>query len=343
MKPLLNTLYVTAENSYLSKEGDQVVLKVAKEERLRVPVHTLQSIVCFGPVTVTPFMMNLAAEHGVGFSFLTENGKFLARVDGPVRGNVLLRREQYRRADDPAGSLAAARCFIVGKIANSRVVLQRALRDHGDPASEEPITAAIKGIARVAERLPAAQTLDEARGREGEAADHYFGVFDHLIVAQKDFFQFKSRSRRPPLDPVNALLSFLYTLLSHDVQSALEAVGLDPAVGFLHRDRPGRHSLALDLMEEMRPLLADRLALTLINRQQLSPSDFRATESAGILLQDGARKTVLKAWQNRKQEEITHPWLGEKMPMGMIPHVQALLLARYLRGDYDAYPAFIWK
>lgn len=343
MKPLLNTLFVTSPKSYISQEGDQIIVTVDKEERIRVPIHTLQSVICFGPVVVTPFVVHLAAESAVGFAFLSENGKFLARVDGPVRGNVLLRRAQYRHADNPAASAQAARAFVIAKLANSRTVLQRALRDHSPTIAEEDITASIKGIARVAERLQNTHDIDQLRGHEGEAADHYFRSFDHLIVAQKEDFKFERRSRRPPLDRINALLSFVYTLLVHDIQSSLEAVGLDPAVGFLHADRPGRPSLALDMMEEMRPLLADRLVLSLINRQQITTKDFQTTESGAILLTDKGRREVLTTWQKRKQEEITHPWLGEKMPMGLIPHTQAILLARYLRRDYDAYPAFIWK
>lgn len=343
MKPLLNTLYVTVQNAWVAKEGEQVVVKVDREEKLRLPMHTLSGIVCFGAVTVSPFLMELAAERGVCISFLKESGRFMARVEGPVKGNVLLRREQYRRADDPDASAAVARAVTIGKLANSRAVLQRGLRDHADVVCADRLRIAIDGIARVARRLERVATVDEVRGREGEAASLYFNAFDDLIVAQKGAFRFTVRSRRPPLDPVNTMLSFVYTLLVHDVRSALETVGLDPAVGFLHRDRPGRPSLALDLMEEMRPLLADRLVLSLINRQQVKANGFRPTESGGCLMEDTTRKEVLVAWQKRKQEEIEHPWLKEKMPIGLIPHVQAQLLARHLRGDYDAYPAFIWK
>ena len=343
MKQLLNTLYVTLEKAYLAREGEQVVVRAEKEEKLRVPIHTLSGIVCFGPVTVSPFLMQLAAEKGVCVSFLTENGRFMARVEGPVRGNVLLRREQYRRADDPRGSASIARAVVIAKLYNSRTILQRAIRDHGDTIQTAPVEAAIAGIARVASRLDSAPGVDQIRGREGEAADLYFGVFDHLIVAQKQTFRFEGRSRRPPLDPVNALLSFVYTLLAHDIRSALEMVGLDPAVGFLHLDRPGRPSLALDLMEEFRPLLADRLVLTLINRQQVKTTGFRETESGGWMMDDATRKELLVTWQKRKQEEVTHPFLNEKVAIGLLPHIQAQLLARHLRGDYDAYPSFIWK
>lgn len=334
---------MTVDDAYLHRDGEQVVVKVAREERLRLPIHTLGGIVCFGPVMASPFLLQLAAEKGVCVTFLSQNGRFMARVEGPVRGNVLLRREQYRRADDLQASAAIARSIVTAKIHNSRLVLQRALRDHGSSMDQNAVSSAVGRIARVASRLVACEQLDQVRGHEGEAADIYFSVFDHLIVAQKESMKFRGRTRRPPLDPVNALLSFVYTLLVHDVRGALETVGLDPAVGFLHRDRPGRPSLALDLMEEFRPLLADRLVLSMINRQQVNASGFRQTESGGWTMEDATRKEVLLAWQKRKQEEVTHPWLGEKVPMGLLPYTQALLLARHLRGDYDAYPPFAWK
>lgn len=343
MKPLLNTLFVTLPESYIHREGDQVVVKVAREERLRLPIHTLSGIVCIGPVSVSPFALQLAAEAGVCVSFLTDNGRFMARVEGAVRGNVLLRREQYRRSDHPGGSAILARSFIAAKLANCRIVLQRSLRDHGGRDADAKISQAIHRIARIAQQIEGPVHLDRLRGFEGEAAEAYFGVFDELIIAGKEHFQFRGRTRRPPLDPVNAILSFVYTLLVHDIRGALESVGLDPSVGFLHRDRPGRPSLALDLMEEFRPLLADRLVLTLINRQQLRPSGFRRTETGGWIMTDDTRKEVLIAWQKRKQEEVTHPWLGETVPMGLLPYTQALLLARHLRGDYETYPPFAWK
>jgi CRISPR-associated protein Cas1 len=334
---------VTVEDAYLHRDGEQVVVKVAREERLRLPIHTLGGIVCFGPVMVSPFLLQLAAENGVCVTFLSQHGRFMARVEGPVRGNVLLRREQYRRADDPLASAAIARSFVTAKMHNSRLVLQRALRDHGEEIERAAVSTVIERIARVASRLGTCQQLDQIRGHEGEVADLYFSVFDHLIVTQKESMRFQGRTRRPPLDAVNALLSFVYTLLVHDVRGALETVGLDPAVGFLHRDRPGRPSLALDLMEEFRPLLADRLVLSLINLQQVTSAGFRNTESGGWTMKEDTRKQVLIAWQKRKQEAVTHPWLGEKVPIGLLPYTQAILLARHLRGDYDAYPPFAWK
>ena len=343
MKKLLNTLYVTTQGAYLAKEGETVVVSVNRETRLQVPLHTLGGIVCFGQVSCSPFLMGFCAERGVGLSYLTEHGRFLARVQGPVSGNVLLRREQYRRADDGDGSVTVARAVLIGKVANSRTVLQRALRDHGGKADAGALEDAAKRLRTSLDRLQGAASVDTLRGIEGDAAGTYFGVFDHLITSQKEDFQFHARSRRPPLDNINCLLSFLYTLLMHDVRGALESVGLDPAVGFLHRDRPGRPGLALDLMEEFRPVLADRLALSLVNLGVVKKNGFRKTETGAVLMDDETRKALLIAYQKRKQEEIMHPYLGEKVEFGLLPFVQALLLARHLRGDLDGYPPFLWK
>jgi CRISPR-associated protein Cas1 len=343
MRKLLNTLYVTTQGAWVGRDGQTVVVRVDHEDRLRVPIHTLASLVCFGTVGVSPPAMSLCAESGVAVSFLTEHGHFLARVQGPVSGNVLLRREQYRRADDEAGSAAIARAVVIGKVANSRAVLLRGARERGDGAGSEEMLCAAARLGQALCELPQADSVDRVRGLEGDAARAYFGVFDHLIEAGKDGFFFRERSRRPPLDNMNALLSFLYTLLVHDVRAALETVGLDPAVGFLHRDRPGRPGLALDLMEELRPLLGERLALTLVNRQQVRAEGFQRTESGGVTMDDATRKTVLVAYQTRKQDEVAHPFLEEKLPVGMLAYAQALLLARHLRGDMDAYPPFFWK
>jgi CRISPR-associated protein Cas1 len=343
MKKHLNTLFVTTQGAYLAKEGETIVVKVEREIRLRLPVHTIGGIVCFGNVSCSPFLMGFCAENGVGISFLTEHGRFLARVQGPVAGNVLLRREQYRRADDPQTSADVARAVLTGKIANSRTVLQRALRDHADKMAADQVSFAAKRLSNYLDLLNQDKPLDILRGFEGDAAHIYFSVFDHLIVVQKEAFSFQERNRRPPLDNVNALLSFIYTLLVHDIRSALETVGLDPAVGFLHRDRPGRPSLALDLMEEFRPFLADRLALSLINRQQVQGKGFQKSDSGAVLMADETRKTLLVAYQERKQEEILHPFLDEKVTIGLLFHTQALLMARYLRGDLDGYPPFIWR
>lgn len=343
MKKLLNTLYVTTQGAYLGREGETVQVRVEKETRLQVPIHTLSGIVCFGQVSCSPFLLGLCAERGVGVSLLTENGRFLARVQGPTSGNVLLRRQQYRWADDEARSVEVARSALIGKIANSRTVLQRALRDHAEKPGSDIVQEASAKLRCSLEQIPAADSLDGLRGIEGDAAGAYFGVFNHLITAQKEEFQFHERSRRPPLDKVNCLLSFVYTLLMHDLRSALESVGLDPAVGFLHRDRPGRASLALDLMEEFRPVLADRLVLSLINLGVLKKSGFCQAETGGVTMDADTRKTLLVAYQKRKQEEINHPFLNEKMEIGLLPFAQALLLARHVRGDLDGYPPFIWR
>jgi CRISPR-associated protein Cas1 len=343
VKKHLNTLYVLTQGAYVAKENETLVVRVDDQVGIRLPILTLQGLVCFGQVSVSPWAMAFCAERGVGVSFLSEHGRFLARVMGPTTGNVLLRREQYRRADETEGSMGIARPIVAAKVANARTVLQRAARDRPSGDGSEALGEAVRRLAihlRDAER---ARDLETLRGIEGMAARTYFDVFDHLISQQKEAFRFEERSRRPPLDRVNALLSFIYTLLVHDIQSALESVGLDPAVGFLHRDRPGRPSLALDLMEELRSWFADRLVLSLINLRQLSANDFRQTETGAVLLSNDGRKTVLAAYQKRKQEELVHPFLDERTTIGLLPHLQALLLGRYLRGDLNGYPPFIWK
>lgn len=343
MKQLLNTLYVTTQGAYLGREDEAVVVRVDGELRLRVPVHALAGIVCFGQVSCSPALMELCTSRGDTISFLTQNGKFLARVEGASPGNVLLRREQYRRADALDASARVAMPIVVAKIANCRTVVMRAARDHAGSASAEDLAAAADALRRCVEVVNDSVALDSLRGIEGDAGRVYFGVFDHLIIAQKEAFSFLGRNRRPPLDPMNALLSFLYVLLEHDVRSALHAVGLDPSVGFLHRDRPGRPGLALDMMEEFRAFLCDRLALSLVNMKQVKPEGFASSESGAVLMDDETRKTVLVAYQSRKQEEIMHPFLRERVTVGLLPHLQARLLARHLRGDLDGYPPFLWK
>jgi CRISPR-associated protein Cas1 len=343
MKKLLNTLYVTTQGAYLAKEGEAILVRVEGETRLRLPVHNLDGIVCFGNVLCSPFLLGHCAANGVQISFLTENGRFLARVQGEVSGNVLLRHAQHRLVDDPGRTADLARLFVLGKITNTRVVLNRAARDRPDTPAASVLRLASGQLAACLESLRATETTDQIRGVEGQAAQLYFAAFPQLITADDPAFVFTGRNRRPPRDPVNALLSFLYVLLAHDIRGALEGVGLDPAVGFLHALRPGRPSLALDLMEELRPFLADRLALSLINRAQLRPVDFSTDPAGGVRLADEARRTVLKAYQERKRDEITHPFLGEQIPVGLVPHVQALLLARHLRGDLSPYPPFAWK
>jgi len=341
MRRLHNTLYVTAPDSYLARDGENVVVRVADEVKLRIPVHNLEGIICCGYAGASPALMALCCERGVGLSFLTEHGRFLARVSGAVSGNVLLRRQQHRCTEDLEASNCLAKYFVAAKIHNSRTALQRASRDHEH--TQEPLLTTIKALSTAISRVMSSSNLDGLRGLEGEAAAAYFGVFDHLIVAQKESFHFSRRVRRPPTDNVNAMLSFVYTLLAHDVASALEAVGLDPQMGFLHRDRPGRAGLALDIMEELRPYLADRLVLSLINRRQVSASGFLQKENGAVLMEPDTRKAVLEAWQRRKQEEIQHPFLNEKIPVGLLPYTQAMLLARYLRGDLDDYPPFFWR
>lgn len=341
MKRHGNTLYVTTQGSYLAKEGEAIAVRVEHETRLRVPIHNLDGVVCFGQVSASPFLLGFCAERGVRVSMLTERGQFLARVEGPVSGNVLLRREQYRRADSPEHSAAIARSFLAGKVANGRWVLLRWLRAPTGSCGEEAVRRAADLLRWELRELAGESDLDALRGIEGRAARLYFEVFDHLIARQKEGFAFPGRNRRPPQDPVNALLSFLYTLLRHDCEAALEAVGLDSAVGFLHRDRPGRASLALDLMEELRPYLADRLALSLINKQQVRAEGFTREPGGGVWMDADTRKTVITAYQKRKDDEIVHPFLDDKTTVGLVPHLQALLLARTLRGDLDAYPPFV--
>ncbi len=342
MKKHLNTLFVTTQGAYLAKDGETVAVRIEKEVVLRVPLHTLGSIVCFGNVGCSPFLMGFCGERNVMLSFLSENGRFLARVSGPVSGNVLVRREQYRRADDPIFSARVAAACVLGKIANCRTVLLRALRDHADKIDTPVLQEAVDHLAASIRRVQGDLSVDEVRGVEGDAARVYFNAFDHLIVRDKENFFMHLRSRRPPLDRINCLLSFLYTLVLNDIRSALESVGLDPAVGYLHRDRPGRAGLALDLMEEFRPL-ADRLALSMVNLGQLRQEDFHISDAGAVRMSDSARKTLLTTYQKRKQEEMIHPFLEEKMSLGLFFHIQALLFARFLRDELDGYPPVIWK
>jgi len=343
MRKLLNTLYITTPNSYLSRDGENVVVRVDDSEKFRIPVHNIEGIVCFGYMGASPSLMGLCAERNVGVSFLTEHGQFRGRVSGPVRGNVLLRRKQYRLADDEKTALEISRIIIAGKIANCRNVLQRALRDHGNEEITKPLSDASSLLEIRQRQALKSEDIALLRGIEGDAANTYFSVFNYLIVSQKDDFTFNGRSRRPPKDKVNALLSFVYTLLAHELQSALESVGLDPYVGFLHTDRPGRASLALDLMEEFRPYLCDRLVLSIINRRQVNAKGFKEREESGVIMDDDSRKEVISAWQKRKSEEIQHLFLQEKIPIGLLTYAQALLFSRFIRGDIDNYPVFIMR
>ena len=343
MKKLLNTLYVTSEDSYLALDGENVVVFENKTELGRVPLHNLEEILSFGYRGTSPALMGACAERNISLCYLTPQGKFLARVSGKTKGNVVLRQQQYDSSRDESISLEIAKNCILGKVYNARWVLERAIRDHSLQIDVEQVKSASNFLKNSQNLIQNSQSKDQLRGYEGEAASIYFGVFDQLILQQKKDFIFKGRNKRPPLVPVNALLSFVYTLLTNTITSALESVGLDPYVGYLHTDRPGRASLSLDLIEELRAVLADRFVLSLINRKMVMRKNFSQKENGAILMDEELRKRVLVEWQNKKKEIITHPYLQEKVEWGMVPYVQALLLARYLRGDLDGYPVFLWK
>ena len=343
MKHLLNTLYILSEDIYLSLDGENVVANRDKQVVARYPLHTLQNIITFSYAGASPALMGVCAQRQIGLSFCTPRGKFLARVCGEGNGNVLLRRTQYRTGDDPTQCCQISRTMIFGKLFNARWSIERTRRDHGLRLDSASLTASASHLKELLPQIPPAASLEHLRGLEGAGATLYFGQFDQLILGEKPLFSYQSRSRRPPRDPVNALLSFVYSLLSHDCASALESVGLDSYVGFLHRDRPGRASLALDLMEELRPCMADRFVLTLINNRIVGRQDFDFLENGAVFLSDSGRRAVLKRWQERKKESLTHPYLQEKLSWGLVPYLQALLLARCLRGDLDAYPPFLWK
>ena len=343
MRKLLNTLYVTSENSYLALDGENVVVFDGQAEIGRLPLHNLDGIVSFGYRGTSPALMGACVERNVSLCYLTPQGKFLARISGKIRGNVALRQQQYDSSRDTAVSLEIAKNCILGKVYNSRWVLERAIRDHKLQIDVERVKGASMFLKNSLDLIQNSQTKEQLRGYEGEAASIYFGVLDQLILQQKKEFIFQGRNKRPPQDPVNALLSFVYTLLTNTITSALETVGLDPYVGYLHTDRPGRASLSLDLIEEFRAVLADRFVLSLINRKMITGKEFKKQENGAVRMDDEARKRVLVEWQNRKKEVITHPYLQEKVEWGMVPYVQAMLLARYLRGDLDGYPVFLWK
>ena len=343
MRQLLNTLFVTSEDIYLTLDGENVVANREKVVAARYPLHTLSAIITFSYSGASPALMGACAQRGISLSFCSPRGKFLARVTGESNGNVLLRRTQYRIADDPVQSCVLARNMIFGKIHNARWSIQRTRRDHSLRVDDARLGEVSEQLKDVLPQVLCQEDLDSLRGLEGAAATAYFGVFDQLILGNKAVFHFTTRSRRPPLDPVNALLSFAYSLLSHDCASALESAGLDSYVGFLHRDRPGRSSLALDLMEELRPCIADRFVLSCINNRIFQKSDFDYRENGAVFLNEKGRRTFLQRWQERKKDTLTHPFLGEKIPWGLVPYLQAMLLARHLRGDLEAYPPFLWK
>lgn len=343
MRKLMNTLYVTSPDAYLSLDGENVVVLVEEKEKIRVPLHNLEGIVTFGYTGASPAFMGQCAKRNLALTFLTRHGRFLARVVGESRGNVVLRRQQYRMADQEPEQIKIARNCIAGKIYNSRSVVNRALRDHGQRIDEARFKAVSEQLKQSLELARSASSLEELRGYEGEAASRYFSVMDDLILQQKADFYFRGRNKRPPLDNVNAMLSFVYTLLAHDVAAALETVGLDSYVGFLHTDRPGRISLALDMMEELRAVFADRFVISLINKRMVNGSGFEKQENGAVMMKDDTRKEILRNWQERKQDKIRHPFLEETIEWGLVPHVQAMLLARFIRGDLDGYPPFLWK
>lgn len=343
MRKLLNTLFITSENAYLSLEGETVCVEINRQKAGQFPLHTLENIVCFSYNGATPAFMGACAKRGIGLSFYSPFGKFLCRVVGESQGNVLLRKQQYRISDDKVASCQIARNMILGKVFNCRWSIDRTVRDHSLRVDEERCRKAIQYLTNAMEKIKAESQLDSLRGLEGECASVYFGIFDELILNQKDVFYFNGRNKRPPLDNVNAMLSFGYTLLVNDCANTLEGVGLDSYVGFMHRDRPGRKSLALDLMEELRAVLVDRFVLTLVNNRQIRKEHFQIAENGAVEFTEDGRRKFITAWQERKKEQITHPYLQEKICWGLVPHVQALLLARYLRGDMDGYPPFLWK
>ncbi|NCU18464.1 type I-C CRISPR-associated endonuclease Cas1c [Pallidibacillus pasinlerensis] len=342
MRKLLNTLFVTQPDTYLSLDGDNIVI-LQDDVKKRIPLHNLESIITFGHTGASPALMGYCVDKNISITFLSSSGRFRARVIGKSRGNVILRKTQYRKSDDEKESTKIARNFIIGKVFNQKWMLERATRDYPMRIDIEKFKEISGHLSEIIKEIRVCDDLERLRGLEGQAANSYYKVFNQMILQQKEDFYFHSRSRRPPLDNVNAMLSFAYTLLANDTAAALESVGLDAYVGFMHRDRPGRISLALDLMEELRGIYADKFVLTLINKRIFKKDDFVKKENGVILMTDDSRKKFLAAWQNKKTEKITHPYLGEKIQWGLVPYAQSLLLARYLRGDLDEYPPFLWK
>ena len=343
MRKLRGTLYITTPDKYLFLDGENIVMRAKDDTEIRLPLHNIEDIVVFGGRGVSPALMNKCTEDGIGLTFMSRSGKFLARAEGAVSGNVYLRREQYRIADNEERSLAIARNFITGKLYNSRYVIDRAVRDHSLQVDVEKLKSRSELLSQAILKCRNVTDIDTLRGIEGESAQLYFSVFDEFILQQKDEFRFTVRSKRPPLDNVNALLSFAYSIATGMCTSALEAVGLDPYVGFMHTDRPGRRSLALDLVEEFRAIMCDRFVVSLINKRIIGNDDFDIREDGAVLLSEDGRKLFLTHWQSRKQETVTHPFLKEKVEWGLLPYVQALLLARYIRGDLDEYPMLLWR
>lgn len=341
MRKLLNTLYITDELCYLSKDGENIVIKKDDKEIKRLPIHILEGIICFNYNGVSPGTMRLCNENNISITFLTPTGRLCGRFTGKTNGNVYLRRTQYRYADNEEISLKLAKQFITGKMINSRKVLKRLIRDHGEKVDVNKINSVSEDLLSKIKNIETIQNKDSLRGIEGEGARKYFNCFDEMILQQKEDFYFNGRNKRPPMDNVNALLSYLYSILTYEIQSALESVGLDSYVGFFHTDRPGRASLALDMIEELRSYMVDRFVITMINKKQITKGNFIKKENGSVIMDDDGRKIILTAWQDRKREEIIHPFLKEKIMIGLIPYVQAQLLARYIRGDLDEYPPYL--
>lgn len=343
MEVARNVVYVMSQGAYVHRDGENLLVDVEKVTRLRQPIHLVDALVCFGRITVSPPAMAFCAERGIAVTFLSRSGRLLARVDAPGSGNVLVRREQYRRADQPAAAQAIAKPIVAGKIHNARTVVQRAARESESEEDRVNLSRVVSSLERTLHRLADAPDLDSVRGHEGEAAQAYYGTFTFMVKQQREDFAFVRRSRRPPRDRINALLSFVYSLLLSDTTAACAAAGLDPSVGFLHADRPGRPGLALDLMEEFRPSIADRLALTLINRQQITKKDFEERDGGTVWLNDSGRRTLLDAYQRRKHEKVSHPVLEQALPLRIFPAVQARLLARVLRAESETYVPCCFK
>ena len=343
MRKLLNTLFILSEETYLSLDGENIVILAENSEKRRFPLHMLENIMCFSYKGASPALMGACAERKIGLSFFSPNGKFLAGVHGKEYGNVLLRKQQYRISDDKEQGVQYAKNMMIGKVYNSRWTLERTARDHKERVDYESIRKISAELQEGLLKIRTVDNIDQLRGIEGELASRYFSVFDELILNQKDDFIFQTRNRRPPMDRVNALLSFAYAVVERECANALRSVGLDPFVGFMHTDRPGRESMALDIMEEFRSILCDRFVLTLINTKTVRKDSFMKGDDGAVLLNDKGRKIFFNNWQNRKRELITHPFLKEKMEWGLVPYIQALLLARTMRGDIEEYPPFLWK
>lgn len=343
MRQLLNTLYLTLPDAYLAVSGENILIKQEEKTLARYPLHNLEDIVLFSYLGMGPKLVQKCMDYGIGVCYMSATGRFLGRLQGKSKGNVLLRRKQYRLADNESESLEISRNIIFAKIYNEKWTVQRYVRQYSERIDTQHLNNTLDYLTSLSKKVHLTSDMDELRGIEGAAQVAYFSCFDEIILNQKDDFKFEKRTRRPPLNPVNALLSYVYSILSNEVASALESVGLDAYVGFMHTDRPGRISLALDLVEELRTPIADRFVLSLINMKQIKAKDFVYEDNGAVLIKDEARKDIIKVWQGNKQKKITHPFLNEEIEWGLVPFSQAILLARYLRGDLDAYPPFMWK